>query len=471
MKCSHPERGATLIEYLIGASIIFLMLVVGAAVLAKTTSTAAAYLEVSELEQGRADLADALRSDFGGAGRNLTRAEPPGTGTESWAVTSDSVYSASASTVTRTVSNASTPWISATRGLGSGLGHIDFTPNAATCFAGLFGSDNASRQISLSNDQIYIYESNQLAATSAAIPGYTLIPAHQPGDSYRISIEDTPAGRAVCYYRTRANVQSLLYTSTRALPAFPITPKVAIGGTGQFNNLELTGAPIVPLVDGAIQTALLPLDRDQRLTSTVTITGGTTVTILPGDPDTDVLYNKGLVLGTGAGTFVPMAPPKRGSFNTGDYAMVIDYQSNRSGLYRVTVLDAASSVLTLTFVWQPQQAAWGRLRSDPTDPLPAWPDGCVLVKLSPPVTYTVSADNRLVRMSGDRPATAAFGVHSFSVTEQATAVSKSFAVAATLATEGFETDQSAGGEPRDTVEYKSAPPALNLFNNQLNSTR
>src|SRR5947209_7241570 len=174
MKRPHSERGATLVEYLIGASILFLMLVVGAAVLAKTTSTTAAYLETSELEQGRADLTDALRSDFDGAGRNLTRAEPPGTGTESWAVASDSVYSASAGTVTRTVSNASTPWISATRGLGSGLGHIDFTPNAAVCFAGLFGSDNASRQISLSNDQIYIYENDQLAATSASVPGYTL---------------------------------------------------------------------------------------------------------------------------------------------------------------------------------------------------------------------------------------------------------------------------------------------------------
>src|SRR5438105_6000645 len=146
-----------------------------------------------------------------------------GTGTESWAVASDSVYRASAGTVPRTVSDASMPCLSAPPGPGSGLGHIDFTPNAATCFAGLFGSDNASRQISLSDDQIYIYENDQLAATSASVPGYTQIPAHQPGDSYRISIEDTPKGRAVCYYRTRAGGQSLLYTSTRALPAFPMT--------------------------------------------------------------------------------------------------------------------------------------------------------------------------------------------------------------------------------------------------------
>ena len=206
---------------------------------------------------------------------------------------------------------------------------------------------------------------------------------------------------------TAVGAAALLLNSTGTENTAVGVDAMVYNGTGQFNNLELTGAPLVPLVDGAIQTALLPLDREQRLTSPVTITGGNTVTIISGDPDTDVLYNKGLILGTGAGTFVPVALPKRGSFNTGDYAMVIDYRSNRSGLYRVTVLDAESSLLTLTFVWQSQEAAWGRLRSDPADPLPAWPDGCALVKLSPPVTYTVSADNRLVRMTGksSRPPT------------------------------------------------------------------
>jgi hypothetical protein len=97
--------------------------------------------------------------------------------------------------------------------------------------------------------------------------------------------------------------------------------------------------------------------------------------------------------------------------------------------------------------------------------------GTLIVKLAPPVTYAVSADNRLVRMEGNRTATAAFGVRSASCTDQSTATSKSYALTVTFAAEGFQTDQSAANEPRSTFEYISTPPALNLHNNQLNSTR
>lgn len=473
MRSSHDrrsERGAGLVEYLIGAAIIFLILIVGAAVLAKTNATTAAYLEVSELEQARGDLADILRADFDSAGRNLTRSEPPGTGTEFWTAPSDSYYSVSPDgTITRTLSNASVPWKNATRGLGSGLGYITYTPNANTFHAELLGSDNASRRISISNNSVYLYENNMLAAASFSWPGTALVPAHQAGDSYRIAIADTPTGRAVCYYRTRAGAETLLYQSARPLPAYPITPRLAVYNTGSFSDLKVSGGPIVPLIDGAVQTAPLPIDRGQRLTGPVTILGNT-VTLMSGDADTDILFNKGPVVGTGSGTFVPVAPPKRGSFNTGDYALLTDYRSSRSGLYRVTSLDPASGALTLSIVWQ-AEAAWGRLWSDPSDPLPSWPAGSVLVKILPPVTYQVSADSRLVRMAGDRPATAAFGVRAASYTEQSTAISKSYHLALTLAAEGFQTDQSAAAEARDTVEYKSSPPALNLFNNELNTTR
>ncbi|MFL6284631.1 MAG: hypothetical protein ACJ74Q_15905 [Pyrinomonadaceae bacterium] len=472
MRSSHSrrgERGASLIEYLIGAAILFLMLVVGAAVMAKMNSTTAAYLEVSELEQQRSDLADTLRTDFDGAGRNLTRAEPSGTGTEYWTAPSDSYYSVSPGTITRTLSNASMPWKDATRGFGSGLGYITFTGNTPTFHAELLGADGASRRISISNNTVYLYEDNNLSAASFSWPGTALVTPHQAGDTYRIAIADTPTGRAVCYYRGRAGTETLLYQSTKPLPAYPITPRLAIYNTGSFSDLKISGGPIIPLIDGAVQTAPLPFDRGQRLTGPVTINGNT-VTLLSGDPDTDVLYNKGPVVGTGTGTFLPLALPKRGTFKAGDYALLTDYQSARSGLYKVTSLDTSNGAITLTLVVQ-SDAAWGRLWSDPSDPLPSWPTGSTLVKLLPPVTYQVSADSRLVRMEGSRPATAAFGVRSASCTEQSTAVSKSYVLAVTLAAEGFQTDQSAASEPRDTVEYKSSPPALNLFNNELNTTR
>jgi hypothetical protein len=77
MKGRESERGSALVEYVIGAGVLFVMLIVGAVVLAKFNVTTAAYAEVSELDETRAVVSDLVRNDFDGAGRNLTRPEPP----------------------------------------------------------------------------------------------------------------------------------------------------------------------------------------------------------------------------------------------------------------------------------------------------------------------------------------------------------------------------------------------------------
>ncbi len=246
---------------------------------------------------------------------------------------------------------------------------------------------------------------------------------------------------------------------------YPLAPRLAIYNSSSISGLSLTGAPIVYLNEGAVQTAPLPFDRGLRLTNPVTISGNTT-TILSGDPDTDVVYSSGTFNST-TGSMFPVAPPKRGAFNTGDYAMVIDFQANRSALYSVTALDQASGALSLSLVRQ-DQPAWGRLWSDPADPLPTWQAGTAVVKLAPPVTYVRADDGRLVRMEGDRPSTLAFNVRSFNVTEQTSITGKSYTLAMTLAAEGFETASGNTDETRTVVEYKSVPRSLNLYANQLN---
>jgi hypothetical protein len=84
------------------------------------------------------------------------------------------------------------------------------------------------------------------------------------------------------------------------------------------------------------------------------------------------------------------------------------------------------------------------------------------------VTYTIAADGRLVRMEGARTSTVAFNTRSLLFTEQTTATGRSYAISATLAAEGIETNDTRAAETRATIEYLSTPRALNLGSNQLN---
>ena len=481
MKGREAERGAALVEYAVGAAILFAILIVGAGVLAKFNVTVAAYSEVSELDEARAVLADLVKNDFDGAGRNLTRGEPPTFGTEPLQIESDAdwrVNSAAADGTTATRLRFGNWQVKeAGRGLASGNGSVTFKPVEHGTSVGLSGADGARRMIITQADwltpSIIINEGtptrNFFVASDSPFYGPAHVPPHRSGDRYRVAVENGDTGRVVRYYRTRGGAESLIYTSTAPVPPYPIRPAISLYNTGSIEEMRLYGGPIMALNNGAMQLAPLPLDRGQRLTGPVTIIGGT-VTILSGDPETDIVYNSAPFTGVGTGDLTPLRPPRRGSFDAGDYAMVIDFWANRAGLYRVEARDPSSGRMSLRLVREPE-AAWGRLWSDDADPLPSFPAGSTVVKLSPPVTYSVSNDGRLVRMEGDRPATAAFAVRSASCTDQSTAGAKSYALTVTIAAEGFQTDQSASNEPRSTFEYTSTPPALNLFNNQLNSTR
>ncbi len=476
MKGRESERGATLVEYVIGAGLLFMMLIVGAVVLAKFNVTTAAYAEVNDLDETRAVVADLVKNDFDGAGRNLSRPEPPQAGTIQPTFRQHADFDTGTPGQLRRV--ASSGWSSTNLNYAfavgaANLGKFDFTPppnqSAVTLwspagggqFTIIMGGGNPAIGV-----WVGIYENGVEVANTSPIGN---IPPHLGGDRYGLYIERGSSGPVIKLYRTRGTSTITYWSSPMTVPPYPLTIAASIFGQNtSMTNVTMDGAPIVRLYDPAVQMAPLPIDRGQRLTSPVTINGNT-ATILSGDPDTDILYSSNTFLSI-AGSMTPVAPPRRGSYNVGDIAMAIDFQSNRAALYRVRSVDPVSGGLGLNIVWQ-TQPAWGRLWSDPFDIVPVWPVGTLIVKLAPPVTYAVSADNRLVRMEGNRTATAAFGVRGFNVTEQSMTSSRSFTVTATLAAEGFQTDQAAGNEPRSTVEYTSAPPALNLYNNQLNSTR
>src|SRR5829696_7947322 len=115
-KDKNKERGATLIEVAIAAALLLIIGVAAVRMIARFTSATASSTEVSELEEARSVAADIEGTDFDGAGRNLTRSEPPGSGTEQWLINNDSNYtSPSPGVITRPAANASLPFKTARR--------------------------------------------------------------------------------------------------------------------------------------------------------------------------------------------------------------------------------------------------------------------------------------------------------------------------------------------------------------------
>ena len=155
---------------------------------------------------------------------------------------------------------------------------------------------------------------------------------------------------------------------------------------------------------------------------------------------------------------------------TGDYLLLLDFTGTPgSALCQVTNVNTQTNtvVLTLTRVREGGKA-WGRLWSTDAEHDRTLAQGSQVVRLVPPVTYTIAADRRLVRMEGARASTVAFNTRSLRFTEQTTATGRSYAISATLAAEGFETNDTQAAETRATIEYLSTPRALNLGSNQLN---
>ena len=80
MRRVKRENGFTLIEILIATAITAIVMIAGTAFIAKFARTSASFAEGHELEESRGTVAGILRSDFDGAGRNLTRPSAPGAG-------------------------------------------------------------------------------------------------------------------------------------------------------------------------------------------------------------------------------------------------------------------------------------------------------------------------------------------------------------------------------------------------------
>src|SRR5436853_2238735 len=337
MRRVKKELGFTLIEILIATAITAIVMIAGTAFIAKFVRTSAAFAEGHELEESRGTVAGILRSDFDGAGCNLTRSSPPGAGREMVVFLPVPDYSVDTpGTATRlTTETGAYPSTTSMRAVGAGASVWEFTPSSPVCrncWTTLYGSDGSGRSLAVDSlapdpSAIVISENGSYAATSFGV-GVTIAP-HLPGDTYQIRVElptNTTTGTVLRYYRIRSGVRSLLYTSTNAVPAYPqYLASYASDSGSAITNTTVTAAPIINRIENITDIPQMPMDGGVRLSGPITIgSGGSSATILSGDSTIDAVST--ITPFSSSDPDVTVKVPKRGSFITGDYVLVLHFR-------------------------------------------------------------------------------------------------------------------------------------------------
>lgn len=481
------QRGFSLIELLVAMAITIVAIAAAVLLITKFARTAGAYGEVSTLEEQRGSADTLLRSDFDGAGYNLTRPSAPDAGNQAVQFLPAPDFNTSTpGALTKLTNNAAYAYSS--KAISSGVSLWTWTPSAPVClncWTYVFGNDGSFMALAVSTDgsggsAMVLYESatpGGYVATSWC--QVSCVAPHIAGDTYQIGIE-APNGqqqnRFVRYYRIRNGVRSILYTSTSPVPSYPQYMLAYQSNSGSaIYNVSVIGAPLVNRINNQTEFAHLPFDGGTQLTSPITITGGgNTAIILSGDKTTDAA--PALTAFSSASTQIDLRTPARGSYAAGDAVLLVDYgnadPSNPvSPASAVCLVTAASNVdsqttrLTLTRARQ-ANPAWGRLWSSDTDHAHTFPTSeTSIIKLAPPVTYALSTDSRLVRVEGARVSTIAFNVRQLNFAQ---ASGNTFSASAVIAAEGVETANDSSNETRSTIQFASTPRAMNLASNQQN---
>lgn len=479
------QRGFSLVELLISMALTVIAVLAAVSLITKFSRSVAAFTEVSGMEEARGAAETLLRADLDGAGRNLTRPTPPLAGTIFGTLTSLEHYAWSNGTITKTAATGWENGATITHAIATGLGSFTFTPpdNGATAYISSPNGDSFALVIGFGNPSIGVWtglyvNGVEVGSTCCHSPSET-ISAHVSGDSYSFKIENGTSQRVAKLYRIRHNVPTPLWTSSVPVTSYPIAFGLNIYAQNQsFTNVTITGAPLVALSGNSTELAALPWDRDFQLTAPITVTGGGSgITALSGDQSTDAVTSLGDIDDSSDELIV--RAPQRGSFNTGDYLLVIDWGSFNpaapggaaSSLCQVASVTLSANQLTLSIQRVRQSnPAWGRLWSTDADHAHKYATGSTVTKLQPPVSYTTSTDSRLVRMEADRPSTLAFNVRQarFGPYVEFNSTANIFRVDITLASEGIETNNTTSLESRGTIKFESRPRAMNLASNQLN---
>ena len=485
LHANRHQSGFSLVELLISMALTVIAVLAAVGLMTKFSRSVAAFTEVSTMEESRGSAETILRADLEAAGKNLTRPTPPLAGTIFATPTSLDHYTWSNGTITKTETTGWENVATITHAIATGLGSYSFTPpdTGGSAYISSPNGDSFALVVGFGNPSIGVWmglyvNGVEVASTCCHSPSET-ISAHVSGDSYTFKIENGTSQRIAKLYRIRNNVPTPLWTSSVPVTSYPIAFGLNVYAQNQsFTNVTITGAPLVALSGNSTELAPLPWDLGSQLTAPITITGGGSgITTLSGDQTTDAVTS--LADLNDSSTELIIRAPQRGSINTGDYVLIIDWGSLNpaapggaaSSLCRVVSVTSSANQLTLTIERVRQNnPAWARLWSTDADHAHKYAAGSTVTKLQPPVSYTTSTDSRLVRMEADRTSTLAFNVRqgTFARYVEFNSTANIFRVDITLAAEGIETNNTTSIESRGTIEFESRPRAMNLASNQLN---
>lgn len=479
------NSGFSLLELLISMAVTVVAVLAAVGLITKFARSAAAFAELSTMEESRGAAQSLLRADLENAGHNLTRPSPPLAGSILAIPTSSQDYTWANGTITKTASTGWNNGASITHALASGLGSFSFTPTSTGATAFIASPNGYTFAILIgfgapdTGVWMGVYVNGVEAAATLGHSQSETISPHLAGDSYSFKIENGESNRIAKLYRLRNNIPALLWTNTVPVTSYPISFGLNIYEQNKsFTNVIITGAPLIAISGNSTELAPLPFDLGTQLSAPITITGGGSgITALSGDKTTDSVTTLSDLDSTSSEVIV--RPPQRGNFNAGDYLLIIDWGSLNpaapggaaSSLCRVTSATINGNQLTLSIERVRQDnPAWARLYSTDAEHAHRYAVGSTVTKLAPPVSYTTSTDARLVRIEADRPSTLAFNVRqaTFARYIEFNSAANVFRVDITLSAESVETNNTASTESRGTIEFESRPRAMNLASNQLN---
>lgn len=461
---TRQQGGFTLLELLV--SIVLLVVIVGTAVLfgIATVRSEATFMETARLDTRRGGLSALLRDDLDLAGHGLTKLKEPGAGTETLSFIPNPTFSQSGDTLTALTAQARAE---AARAIGAGTGAVAVTYPGSGSFTLSLPVGAAAYSINVTPSAwTATFGSSPLANSGTS--GF----APQADDNYQIAIERCSTGLCISFYLTRSNTSQLLYSGVVSTLTYPIAPEISLSSNSHVSGVSLTGAPLIDVQ--AVATLIPPMPfrigSSNRLAGAVSSNAARNeLTIIAGDSNTDpvLVTNHDVVSSSLAGPDqgVNILSPRRGTFQINDIIMLVDFNASTTALFRVrdTTVDQTTNepVLTLSGVTA-GHPAWGSFFSTDSERAHTFPIGSLLVKLAPPIQWSLQGTD-LFRKTGNDPwQVAEFGVSQFLVDETLVNGRRTYQVSISLNSEQVEVTT---GTPVSTFDIVATPRALNLTYN------
>ena len=201
---------------------------------------------------------------------------------------------------------------------------------------------------------------------------------------------------------------------------------------------------------------------------TVTASGDRSL-IISGDTAFSPTQTQAAFTASGASPKLVARKGVRGAPSPGDYLLVIDYEALKSVLVKVAgaATEGPSPTDPDDTAWtipvEPvttANAAWGVLASADEETTYQMPEGSAVVRLAPPVSYSLSS-GRLVRRSGQSDQTLALGVTSLRFTAATGSPTQAWVIAYSAEGEAVEASSDENWKQKASAELTVTPRALN----------